>query len=150
MVCPNEKSRLFRRLQATIRPFPRAGGCKECRIAGFTDEFHGLAVFLILIPVLLKESLNFPAPVIIQAVGTGIQLLFHETATLYYTAGSADLPFAFTIPQLAALACIVRQGRARTAIGPAAADQENLRCEGVIRICHVRRNVLSGSMYFVV
>jgi len=68
------------------------------------DEFQGLPVFPVLVPVLCKESLDNPASPVTGTISTGIHFLFHEAAAFHGTSGGLNITFTVIVSQLAALA----------------------------------------------
>jgi len=77
---------------------------KERWIPVFPDKFQRLLIFPVLIPVLLKESMDNPALSIIRTVSTGIQFLLHEAAAFHGTPGCTEIPCAIIISQFTAFA----------------------------------------------
>jgi hypothetical protein len=77
---------------------------KKRRIPVFPDKFQRLLIFPVLIPVLLKESMDNPAFSIIRTVSTGIQFLLHKAAAFHGTPGCPEIPRAVIISQLTAFA----------------------------------------------
>jgi len=96
-----------------------------------------LAVFLILIPVLFKKSLNHSALSIFGTIGTGIYLFYQYATAFHGATGSTDIPLAIVISRFAAFAGFVQKGTACPATGATTPNQGNLRCEVIIGVCLV-------------
>lgn len=101
----------------------------------FPDEFQRFPVFFVFVALFSKETLDYRTLPVFRAVGTGLQLLFHQAAAFHRTPGGPDIAFAVVVTELAALAGAIEECTACTTIRTAAADV------GYVRGWHMYVNV---------